>query len=406
MRCPRLNENPPTSNTTGATMIAGLDGIRAIAFLLVFAVHTDYLNFGWVGVQLFFVLSGFLITGILLDMKEYLPHKEYYKKFYGRRLLRIFPLYYFYLVGMTGISLWLRAIAYRPRYMQIFLDQVSYAYVYLYDFFYASAAFQNTHFLEHFWSLSVEEQFYLVWPLLILITPKKHIKKLFLGAIVAGPLFRIAFVGIYKLSPYPFIRESMPTALYSIPFTHLDAFGFGAFITRFKFPRPKQQLVILAILLPVLGFATRYLATGNLGEITGLGYPFAMPKNFQYLWGYTVLNYFFALFIYAVVNQKLFIRFLELPALRYLGKISYGLYVYHFAIIWFAGRLRDVIPFRSEAQAKLLIALIAFALTFILASASYCWIEQPILNLKDRFFKTKPRSPKIFTGGDKASQEL
>ena len=85
-------------------MIPGLDGLRAIAFILVFGIHTDYLGFGWTGVQLFFVLSGFLITGILLDMKADLPSKGYFVKFYGRRFLRIFPLYYFYLFAMWAVT--------------------------------------------------------------------------------------------------------------------------------------------------------------------------------------------------------------------------------------------------------------------------------------------------------------
>ena len=106
-------------------MIPGLDGLRGIAFLLVFALHTDYLQVGWVGVQLFFVLSGFLITGILLDMKKSLPPREYFSKFYGRRFLRIFPLYYFYLLLMTGVVFWLIAIAYRPNYMKLFLERDS-----------------------------------------------------------------------------------------------------------------------------------------------------------------------------------------------------------------------------------------------------------------------------------------
>src|SRR6266542_4346766 len=105
-------------------MIPGLDGLRAIAFLLVFALHTDYLQIGWVGVQFFFVLSGFLITGILLDMKKSLPPKEYFSKFYGRRFLRIFPLYCISLLLMVGLTIWLISVAYRPNYMKIFLDQV------------------------------------------------------------------------------------------------------------------------------------------------------------------------------------------------------------------------------------------------------------------------------------------
>ena len=116
-------------------MIPGLDGLRAIAFLLVFALHTGYLEVGWVGVSLFFVLSGFLITGILLDMKKALESREYYFKFYGRRFLRIFPLYYFYLLIVVLLTSWLITIPYRPIYMQTALDQVKYAVVYLYDFF-------------------------------------------------------------------------------------------------------------------------------------------------------------------------------------------------------------------------------------------------------------------------------
>src|SRR5829696_6158250 len=102
-------------------MIPGLDGLRAIAFLLVFALHTDYLQIGWVGVSLFFVLSGFLITGILLDMKKSLSSREYFVKFYGRRFLRIFPLYYFYLAVTALVTTWLISVPFRPKYMQLFL---------------------------------------------------------------------------------------------------------------------------------------------------------------------------------------------------------------------------------------------------------------------------------------------
>src|SRR3989304_4593788 len=85
-------------------MIAGLDGLRAIAILIVFFFHTRNLPFGWMGVQLFFVLSGFLITDILLRMKESLPRRAFFVKFYGRRFLRIFPLYYFYLALVVALT--------------------------------------------------------------------------------------------------------------------------------------------------------------------------------------------------------------------------------------------------------------------------------------------------------------
>jgi len=171
-------------------VIPGLDGIRAIAFLLVFSVHTDYVYIGWVGVQLFFVLSGFLITDILLRMKDTLRAGGYFKKFYGRRFLRIFPLYYFYLLIMFIVTAALIFYGYRINYMRLYQDQLPYALAYIYNFFNASPAYNGESWLVgHLWSLSVEEQFYLAWPLLIFLTPKKRLKKLFVGAIPGGAAF-------------------------------------------------------------------------------------------------------------------------------------------------------------------------------------------------------------------------
>lgn len=92
-------------------MIPGLDSLRAVAYLLVFFFHVNYLELGWIGVQFFFVLSGFLITGILLDMMKFLPYGGYFIISYGRRFLRIFPLYYFYLLIMGGLTAWLHPSA-------------------------------------------------------------------------------------------------------------------------------------------------------------------------------------------------------------------------------------------------------------------------------------------------------
>ncbi|HZJ23761.1 MAG TPA: acyltransferase family protein, partial [Anaerolineales bacterium] len=112
------------------------------------------------------------------------------------------------------------------------------------------------------------------------------------------------------------------------------------------------------------------------------------PNAYQFIWGYTLLNYFFAVTIYSVVKDGLFNRFLEWRSLRYLGKISYGLYVYHFPIIWFATRVRDLGV--VEPYAKPVIALISFIGTLLVASLSYQYLEKPLLNLKDRFFALNP----------------
>ena len=369
-------------------MIPGLDGLRAIAFLLVFALHTGYLEVGWIGVQFFFVLSGFLITGILLEMKKYLRPGEYFRKFYGRRFLRIFPLYYFYLILMAGIALLLISIPFRPNYMQLFLDQIWYAVFYVYDFFFGTIFYQQSQFLDHFWSLSVEEQFYIFWPLFILLIPEKWSKRLFIAFILLGPIFRLAFHYVYFSGIFRFFSTEVSFAVYPLPFSHVDAFAFGAYISRHSIPKAKEQFWILLGIVPLIGFTTQYLATGTLGSVSALGYPLPMSEAYQYIWGYSILNYFFAITILVVARHGMFIKFLNWSPMRYLGKISYGLYVYHFPVVWFAGRL---IGTRSEDLTLLPISTaIAFVVTLIIASISFHFIEKPILNLKERYFLLKP----------------
>lgn len=365
-------------------MIPGLDGLRGIAFLLVFAQHTHYIKIGWTGVSMFFVLSGFLITGILLDMKKAHLPREYFTKFYGRRFLRIFPLYYFYLLLMVGLTTWLISVPYRQKYMQTFLDQVWYAVFYVYDFFFGTATFRQSNFLDHLWSLSVEEQFYIFWPLLILLTPERHLKKLFIGFIVLGALFRVGVFVIHRAGVFQFLGDSATQAIYPLPFSHLDAFALGGYISRFPIRKARAQFLWLAAVIPVLGFGTQYLATGTIGEVSALGYPLLLPDAYKFLWGYTLLYYFFAVLIYGVARKGWAVRLLEWKPLRYLGKISYGLYIYHFPIVWFANRIADLEVEPSFRQP--LIALLSFTATLVVASLSYFLMERPLLSLKDHFF--------------------
>jgi peptidoglycan/LPS O-acetylase OafA/YrhL len=326
-------------------------------------------------------------------MKRSLPPRAYFSKFYGRRFLRIFPLYYFYILLMTVVAFALISLAYRPNYMKLFLEQVQYAVFYVYDFFFATDFFRHSNFLDHFWSLSVEEQFYIFWPLLILLVPEKALKKLFLGFIVLGPVFRIVLLLIYRSGIFRFLGDPVSWFIYPLPFSHIDAFAFGAYISRYSLPRAKGQFFLLLGLLPLIGFSSQYLATGEIGAVSAFGFPLLLTHGYQYIWGYSLLNYFFAVTICAVAKEGIFLGFLDWKPMQYLGKISYGMYVYHFPVIWFAGRVRDF-GF-SEPTSKVLTAIIAFAATLLIASASYHWMERPLLNLKDRFFALKrPEEPK------------
>jgi peptidoglycan/LPS O-acetylase OafA/YrhL len=375
-------------------MIIGLDGLRALAFLGVFSYHTGNLEFGWMGVQLFFVLSGFLITDILLRMKDSLPTKEYAVKFYGRRALRILPVYYFYLLALAALVFVAPKInlgALTQSFDNDFSHHVWYAVFYVYDFFRASASGTSNWHFGHIWSLSVEEQFYLVWPLLIFLTPKKYFKRLCLTAIGLGLVFRLVTTLIFRSHMFAFLLNDPEEATYVLPFSHVDAFAFGAYISRFEIPRPRLQLLAMVILAPAMAMFTDYLITGRI-MLANLGYSLPVAGAYKEVWGFTLLDYLFALTIYCVVKTGLLTGILHSSPLRYLGKISYGLYVYHLFIIQTVTVMfrKFGLPYELGSPAVYVTALI---LTVVVASLSFYLLEKPILNLKTRYFRLSSDKP-------------
>jgi len=367
-------------------MIAGLNGLRAVAFLIVFFFHTRNLPFGWTGVQLFFVLSGFLITDILLNMKERLPRREFFVKFYGRRFLRIFPLYYFYLFLLTAFIFLLPALDFKLKTElgEKFLNQIWIAAFYVYDFFHASAFFTRSRFFTHLWTLSVEEQFYLLWPLLIFVTPREKLKQLCFAAVGFGFIFRLGISLIYRAHLFPFLLNDPQQAVNVLPFSHLDAFALGAYISRFELPRPRLQLFALAIVIPAIGLLTD--AVSKSATPLALGYDLPMTGFYKEVWGYTLLNYFFAVLIYCVARKNFLATVLENAPLRYLGKISYGLYVYHYGVIAITIALFQKYNLDYSLRSPQTFAA-AMSATLIVATLSFYLLEKPLINLKDKFFR-------------------
>ena len=372
--------------------IKGLDGLRGAAFLLVFFFHTHWNQFGWPGVQLFFVLSGFLITGILLDLKETLPVKSYFFKFYGRRILRIFPLYYFYLIIMWVLTAWALSTGFHPEPMQVFQNEAKYAATYVYDFYFALDRYVPSYFLTHFWTLAVEEQFYLVWPLFILLVPKQHLTKACWFVIALAPFLRLGILILHGLPSFSFLRDDVALVVYSQPFTHLDAFALGALLTQVHIPKAKSIFLVSILIYPLLGLATDYLATGQWKDVTlaSGGWPITMPYGNKFIWGYTVVNGICAVLLYGVARLGWAVRLLEWKPLRYLGKISYGAYVYHLAIIWLMGQIFDL---NLSERFPIHLALLTFAITWVVSALSFQLMEKPITNLKDRLFRVPSDKP-------------
>ena len=368
--------------------IKGLDGLRAIAFFIVFAAHAGWMEFGWPAMQSFFVLSGFLITGILQEMKASLPARPFFLKFYGRRFLRIFPVYYFYLLVIWLVLPRLIEAGIKPNYMKEVQSQFIYAVTYTYDLYMASNHFELVNnFLTHLWSLALEEQFYIIWPFLVFFVSRKSERTLFFSVIAFSFLSRLAIFLAFEFGVAPSIlRPSAPHVLYVLPFSHLEAFAAGALLTIVKIPRARLQFNILCVAVPALGLVTEFIATGHWENVASLGYPLIMSHAAKPVWAYSAANYFFMVLIYGVAYEGWFLKVLEFRPLRYIGKISYGLYVYHYALIWAV-----TIPFGVIAMPlSLTSAALALGLDLILASLSFRFMEKPISDLKDRYFGYVP----------------
>ena len=363
-------------------MIPGLNGIRAIAYLAIFFHHAGYIKSGWLGVQLFFVLSGFLITTVLIKAKPEIRFRQYYVQFISRRFFRIFPLYYFFILLVILFSSIATYQQYKPFLMDKVRENLPYASLFIYNFFASLKKSPEPYFLVHLWSLCVELQFYLIWPIVIYLTSKRYLRHVLLAAILSGPVFRFVFYLAIEHGMMGFFKAPSSLAMYTLPFSHVDAFAFGAYISQFEIKHAKKKMIYVGLIALFAGYLSSYIATGQAGDITEFGYPVTLPIAYQFIWAYTLLNYFFALLIYLVVLDGLWLKLLEWQPLFYLGKISYGLYIFHVPMLWLVARLRDIHGFESITTAE--VSILAFLATLLISAFSYRFIDEPILRLKDK----------------------
>jgi len=352
-----------------------LTSFRFFAFLAVFLFHQLVFPMGYLGVQAFFVLSGFLLTTILVELKSDQPVKNYFLSFYGRRALRIFPVYYAYLL-IVGLAL---AFLYFPQLksdipvVNRFYQQLPWAASYTYNFFHASDTFKHTYLLTHFWSLAVEEQFYLLWPIVIYFTPKEKLKQVLLIIIAMGPLLRWLTGELVMSDAISWLGKDAGLVVYALPFSHMDAFAIGGFFALYGNACSGKSLLGLLLIIAALGWFTG-----------AQGYSNFMNQGYAYVWGYSLFNLFFALCLATLKERNPASGWLVSPTMVYLGTVSYGLYVFHNAFIWLVG---VYLP----ASSVLVKMPLVFVLTLIVSAASYRWLEQPCLRLKDRYFPTSRR---------------
>jgi peptidoglycan/LPS O-acetylase OafA/YrhL len=318
-----------------------LDGLRGIAILLVLAAHLDIIHVyvaGMVGVTLFFVLSGFLITYLLLDEVSDTGGVDL-KAFYGRRALRLFPALAVYLVGIAllmsilGIDLPIWDMSWPPA-------------VYLAN--YVQIAGHDIYAHRHLWSLAVEEHFYLVWPVLVLLGATKRLR--LLGLVLAG------------LVAWRFAVGSQSTMwAYHATDTNAYALGLGCLLAaahhrgwRIRLHRRTAEVGV--ILLVVL----------CLVPVTGVDHLYSIG-----VWLPPLASLLASVCVLAAVEQRP--HFLNGATIRWFGGVSYALYLWHAPLLQ--------IPF---FHATALTRLAAVALAIAIAWMSWRWVEAPILRSKLR----------------------
>jgi peptidoglycan/LPS O-acetylase OafA/YrhL len=357
--------------------IKQLDSIRAIAVILVLVWHwlpkESYFNVvrtGPFGVTVFFVLSGFLITRILLDNRD--EAEEYnhslgtvIRSFYIRRVLRIFPAYYF--------TLLLVIVLHDHLHLPLLPGELFANLTYTSNFYVFNIKTWPT-LTPHFWSLAVEEQFYLVWPLAILFLPRRLL-----------PFLIIIFIGTGIISQF---LASDPEFSYVLPQTCLDALGMGGLLAWIVVTKPghlKKAYLVLNI-AATLGLLVMIL------DWCGL--------EFYHQW--RILYSIFGSWIicYILVHQQkrnIILSVLNNSVLIAFGRVSYGIYLYHVLFFYlFYYRTINVfyhyLPFVPENYFPYLFFLVDFWVLYFLCKLSWYILEKPVLDLKRYFIYNKPAS--------------
>jgi peptidoglycan/LPS O-acetylase OafA/YrhL len=367
--------------TTG--FLPALDGLRGIAIILVMVHHftvyrpTEGLDkwvasiplIGWAGVDLFFVLSGFLITGILIDTRG---HQRYFTSFYARRTLRIFPLYYlvlFLTLVLLPLSVTLHDVLVGPYDLPPLWPY----WVYLSNFSIADRGLVHG-LLDISWSLAVEEQFYLVWAVVIWLCPPRLLGPLCAAIIVAEPIARWTAIA----------RGVEPLSIYVLTWFRLDGLATGSLLAwlmrRGAFPALDRLAPAATITLGAALIAVIFLS----GD--GWWWHGQMQR-----WGYSIIALLGgALLVMAISRPEdhFWPRALSAGWLRACGKYSYCMYLVHLPVQramsaygFDPNELELVAPWIGQGMFYLAAGLPTFGISWV----SWRIFEEPILRLKEKF---------------------
>lgn len=329
--------------------VPALDGVRGIAILAVFVYHTTEMSsnprwgsWGWMGVDLFFVLSGYLITGILLDTHK---RADYYRTFYIKRALRILPAFVVFVLAVTFLA------PMKPNEHQLFVHDQGWIWGYAANVLVSQHGWAALPFgTGPLWSLAVEEQFYLVWPFAIAHCTPRSALHVALSIIIGVAVLRAVavFSGVSALS------------VYVLPIFRADTLAWGALLASIE----RQGITIerLRIILLFVGGVALAAVLVRLRNANN-------PSPSMQVIGYPALAILCA---GLVVSRD---RWLEWKPLRLMGRFSYGFYLWHSSVLLAISLI--IPPTRWP-----MFALCGFACTLCICLASWIIVERPALKLK------------------------
>lgn len=346
-----------------------LDGLRFLAFFLVFMHHHPFLRSvpylsilnikGWMGVDLFFTLSAFLFTKLLL--LEYEVTKSInYKKFYIRRIFRIWPLYLFYIFLIFVIE-------YITSDINIFNSNRIFGLLTFTDNIYtAIKGYNPINFTGHLWTIGFEEQFYLIIPFLIYYLSKINIKQ--------QKIIAILFIILLIMARIIFINiETSKQAIYTLPITHFESILFGiliAFGNNIKSISNKINSNIIGLL--GIGF---FILLNHIPQSLTI-------KSYWLFAHYSIVGLSSSCLVIAVLESNYLKKFFSNKILVFLGKRSYGLYIYHFI----GNHLAFFLIKRYFDTSSLSLSFcLSLLITIIFSIISYKFIEKPFLILKKSY---------------------
>jgi peptidoglycan/LPS O-acetylase OafA/YrhL len=370
-----------TRNSAVGNYIPELDGLRALAIVgvLLFHLHVPGFSLGWAGVPLFFVISGFLITRILLGTRD---KPFYFRNFYVRRSLRIFPIYYLTLLLVFGL---LAVTGAHSRVHEILagssarpLALLPWYAAYLQTIPQIQTHYRELPMLSHTWSLAIEEQFYWIWPFVVAIVRRKYIPVALVCLFLAGPISRA--IVMQRTTNPSYLVGTLPDQLDCLTIGGLLAWMVASNWTRSRIEKIGKGLAVAgALTLAVLIVKTGYSAFWTPPAFVW------QPHN---VFLFTAMALLFGGLVALCVSGSRLTRWLTMPTLMRIGRVSYGIYLYHIFVFFavssvFArvhrGITEDITPWR--------IALIvcSLAAAYLVALASWKYIEAPALALKSRF---------------------